>query len=41
MGDRLHETEGREVLAPSGTESEKAMGKPWFIEKTRERKFFS
>jgi hypothetical protein len=41
MGNRLHETEGREILAPSGTESEKTMGKlvVLYKENTRKKSF--
>lgn len=30
MGNRPHETEGKKVLTPSGTESKKAMDNLWF-----------
>jgi hypothetical protein len=36
MGNRLHETEGREILTPSGTESGKPQNSVVFIKKARE-----
>jgi len=41
MGNRLHETEGREVLAPSGTESKKPGVNQGFIKENTKKEFFS